>query len=199
MMPGCNLSLHPASPKRQVLQHRHTNLRGLPVWRSTCTFTSVTDQCFSKAYETGLRRTISFLQSRGVERDAAADVGQWAWIRGWERLELLRDDSVVLSWINAIAWNRYRYIARSRHLEEPLTDVNHGKCESNLAAIDVHRILETCQPHHRTLFEAHLLGYTTREIGQRLGISETAVRVRMLRARRSVRSLLGLDTAADAA
>ena len=56
------------------------------------------------------------------------------------------------------------------------------------------RILENCSPHHRNLFEAQLLGYTTREIGEKLGISETAVRVRMLRARRSVRSMLGLNS-----
>jgi len=150
----------------------------------------VNNLSFCNAYENGLRRTVSFLQSRGVDRDAAADVAQWAWIRGWERLEMLRDDSVLLSWINAIAWNRYRYLARSSRNEQPLPETYQGKSEFNWAALEVRRILQNCLPDHRTLFEAQLLGYTPREIGKKLGISETAVRIRMLRARRSVRSML---------
>jgi transposase-like protein len=58
----------------------------------------------------------------------------------------------------------------------------------NLGAIDLGRFLEWCRPSDRQLFEDYLQGYPIEEIARRQGISYTAVRIRLLRARRSVQS-----------
>jgi DNA-directed RNA polymerase specialized sigma24 family protein len=57
----------------------------------------------------------------------------------------------------------------------------------NVAAIDVRRILSDCKPNDRIVLEGHYIqGYKVQEIAQQHGWSETAVRIRLLRARRSV-------------
>lgn len=107
-------------------------------------------ECFSEAYETGFRRTVSFLKSRGVEHDTAADVAQWAWTRGWERLAVLWNDAVVLTWVTTIAWNRYLGLLRSSRTEALIAESHADKSELNWAALDVARILQTCRPNHVT-------------------------------------------------
>ena len=57
----------------------------------------------------------------------------------------------------------------------------------NVAAIDVKRILNECKPNDRIVLEGHYIeGFKVQEIAQQHGWSETAVRIRLLRARRSV-------------
>jgi DNA-directed RNA polymerase specialized sigma24 family protein len=57
----------------------------------------------------------------------------------------------------------------------------------NVAAIDVKRILKECKPNDRVVLEGHYIeGYKVQEIARKHGWSETAVRIRLLRARRSV-------------
>jgi DNA-directed RNA polymerase specialized sigma24 family protein len=57
----------------------------------------------------------------------------------------------------------------------------------NVAAIDVKRILSECKPNDRVVLEGHYIeGYKVQEIARAHGWSETAVRIRLLRARRSV-------------
>jgi DNA-directed RNA polymerase specialized sigma24 family protein len=57
----------------------------------------------------------------------------------------------------------------------------------NVAAIDVRRILNSCKPNDRKVLEGHYIeGFKVQEIARQYGWSETAVRIRLLRARRSV-------------
>jgi len=62
----------------------------------------------------------------------------------------------------------------------------------NLAAIDVRRILKTCKNNDRMVLQRHYLeGFKVQEIAQEQGWTETAVRIRLLRARRTVGKRLG--------
>ena len=144
---------------------------------------------FGDAYNTGLNRTIAFLLSRGVPRDAVADVAQTAWMRGWERLQQLRDDRMILPWIGTIALNQYRQIARARSLEEVWKPA-HGDLLTtalNWAAIDIAGILRSCPPADRQLLAAQMSGATAEELAEQNGVSASAMRVRMYRARKRAR------------
>ena len=70
----------------------------------------------------------------------------------------------------------------------------------DLAPLDTAKILECCRPADRVLFEHQLSGLTTQEIAQQQRVTTTAIRVRLLRARRAVRARLaaGRSTAASA-
>jgi RNA polymerase sigma factor (sigma-70 family) len=147
----------------------------------------MTVEAYGQAYQKGFDRTIRLLLSRGARSECAREAAQAAWAKGWERINQLRNESVVTTWVNTIALNCYRSFLRSENQQLPLTDQSTGT-DVNLGAIDLSRFLEWCRPSDRELFEDYLQGYPIEEIARRQGISYTAVRIRLLRARRSVQS-----------
>ncbi len=142
---------------------------------------------YGKAYQRGYNLTVRFLISRGVVRETARDVAQAAWVKGWERLSQLRNESMVTTWVNSIALNVYRSVLRSERAFQALPEFYTGE-GVNLAAIDLNRILKFCAPRDRALLELQMQGETAEEIARKQGVTETAIRIRLLRARRTVRS-----------
>ncbi len=130
--------------------------------------------------------TVRFLVSRGLSFDSAQETAQAAWAKGWERLSQLRDQSMVLTWMNSIALNMHRSLMRREPLLMTLPELATSP-KVNLAAIDVRRVLKICKQKDRMVLQRHYLeGYKVQEIAQEQGWSETAVRIRLLRARRTV-------------
>jgi len=150
----------------------------------------MTREQYGDIYQTGRERTIRFLLSRGAAPGLAPDIAQSAWLRGWERLSQLRDPQMIVTWINSIALNQYRRVIRSERLHQELQQSVHGNTSMDLAAIDVARILRVCRPPDRALLEAQMRGVTAKEMASEQGLTETAVRIRFLRARRSARRAL---------
>lgn len=146
----------------------------------------MTSDDYGQAYQKGFNVTIRFLISRGVARDLARDVAQAAWVRGWERIGQLRNESMVITWVNAIAVNFHRSVLRSEKTWQCLPEACPGT-ELNLAAIDLKRILKYCRPRDRALLQLQMEGNTAEEIARRQGVTETAIRIRLLRARRAAR------------
>ena len=148
----------------------------------------MTRENYGDAYQRGFPCTVRFLISRGIIRDNAHEFAQAAWARGWERLSQLRDETTVTAWINTIALNSYRRLIERQNKTLPTRIAD--TTVMDLAAIDLTRILDLCRPCDRLLLEQHLCGATTKEIAGRQRISETAVRVKLLRARRTARDLI---------
>ena len=154
----------------------------------------MTNTSFSEAYQTGFDRTVRFLTSRGVPRDGAQEAAQAAWARGWERLYQLRNEEMILTWVNTIALNVYRGVARRQALTQPLPELR-SELQIDLYAIDVDRVLKLCRPSERTLLEQQMSGVTTEEIARNHGVTETAIRIRLMRARRNARTHIELRAA----
>ena len=148
----------------------------------------MTSDTFSRAYQEGYEGTVRFLISRGASLEGAREAAQAGWVRGWERLSQLRDDRMVTTWVNSIALNAYRGILRGeirlRAFQEP---PRNGVFEFDNTAIDLERILKICRPGERRLLEQQMEGATTREMARRQGLTESAIRIRLLRARRAAR------------
>jgi RNA polymerase sigma-70 factor, ECF subfamily len=150
----------------------------------------MTNEYFGNAYKKGFPLTVRFLLSRGISYEVALDTAQAAWTRSWERREQLREPSLVRTWTNTIALNIYRTMLRRERPTEPLAEVE-ASTSLNLAAIDVELILKECKPNDRSVLKEHYIdGYKTTEIAQSRGCSETAVRIRLLRARRKIQRAL---------
>ena len=147
----------------------------------------MTVEAYGQAYQRGFDRTIRLLLSRGARSECAREAAQAAWAKGWERINQLRNESVVTTWVNTIALNCYRSVLRSENHQLPLTELP-TSADVNLGAIDLERFLAWCRPNDRQLFEDYLQGYPIEEIARKQGISYTAVRIRLLRARRSVQA-----------
>jgi len=145
----------------------------------------VTSGEFSKAYQIGLASTIRFLRSCGASSDNAEESAQSAWAKGWERLHQLREERMIVSWVNAIATNEHRRALRIQGRCGPLFDLRAAATTNDIAFIDTARILTLCQPQDRRLFEQKLSGFSGEEIAINEGVSANALRIRMFRALRA--------------
>ncbi len=147
------------------------------------------EERYGQAYQKGFNMTVRFLLSRGVRRDVADEAAQAAWVRGWERREQLRNESMVVTWVNTIALNVYRGLIRREFFHPELTKLPEKTASIDVAAIDVAHILEFCRPRDRRLLEQQYVnGMTTEELAREQGVTKTAIRIRLLRARRHARS-----------
>ena len=160
--------------------------------RSPALAGQMTAEYFAHSYERGFIATSRFLRSRGIQTDSVPDIAQAAWAKAWERREQLRDVTLLLTWVNSIALNVYRSSLRQLKPSEALSDVAAAPALSNVSNIDVKRMLGECKPIDRTVLESHYIsGYNMKEIALENQCSETAVRIRLLRARRRMKLLFG--------
>jgi DNA-directed RNA polymerase specialized sigma24 family protein len=150
----------------------------------------MTTEEFGSAYAQGFVLTRRLLITRGLSWDVAQETAQAAWAKGWERHHQLRDSRMVVTWINTIALNIYRSALRRELVLQDLVDLP-APPEPYLASLDVHFILQTCKEHERfVLRRRYLEQYKASEIALEQGLSVTAVRLRLLRARRAVAKTL---------
>ncbi|MEO8096476.1 MAG: RNA polymerase sigma factor [Acidobacteriota bacterium] len=152
---------------------------------------------FGEVYEKGYCRTVRALRYRGASLDRAEDLAQAAWLQGWRKLDQLRNETLLVSWINMIAMNFHRRLGPREDRYQALVEFDlAGGAEVDSAPMDVDRILQMCVPRDRALFEHQLDGLTTQEMAEQQGVSEVAIRLRLFRARRDVRSKLQSRAAA---
>jgi RNA polymerase sigma factor (sigma-70 family) len=147
---------------------------------------------YAEAFENGFGATRRFLVSRGAPLDEAEEIAQAAWARGWEYREQLRDPGLVSYWVNSIARNLFRARFRSAPAV-PLELTREPSYAFNTDAIDLRTMLEGCSDRDRVLFEQMLEGYSAEEIARSTGITSTGIRVRLLRARQSIRENIGRE------
>ncbi|MFF8835789.1 RNA polymerase sigma factor [Streptomyces sp. NPDC015130] len=128
----------------------------------------------------------------------AEDVVQEALVGAWRRLPDFRGDSAFLTWMYKIVTNRCLNQLRSRRptteldsVPEPPAPPHEGSparaAESSAALADLTVALAELSPEQRAcwvLRELHLLSYE--EVAEAVGISATAARGRIFRARRSL-------------
>ena len=156
----------------------------------------MTTDGYGQAYQQGFESTVRFLLSRGASsRENAEESAQAAWVKGWERLHQLRNEDTVGHWVNTIALNVHRSLIRKEASIQPLPEPHSPQlCSTRvtiaLAAIDAARILNLCRPRVRTLLEQQMRGFTPGEMASKHGVTETAIRIRLMRARRDARSCL---------
>jgi RNA polymerase sigma-70 factor (ECF subfamily) len=149
----------------------------------------MTREEYGQAYQSGYPLTVHFLNSRGILGDAAGEAAQAGWARGWERLGQLRSPETVVNWVNSIALNLHRSYLRKPSFEA-LGDVS-VSIETVSLAIDLHKVLSVCNSDEQALLrQQYVEELEISEIAHKQGCSETAARIRILRARRAVRARL---------
>ena len=136
----------------------------------------------------------------GRDRGLAEDVVQESLLRAWKSFDSLEDESKARSWLLTIV---RREFARSFEKKRPeLADVEAlVDAESALlAAPGDERVEEMRDAIFRLAVEYReplvlqvLLGYSTREIADMMGLQQGAVLTRLFRARARLRQELGLS------
>jgi RNA polymerase sigma factor (sigma-70 family) len=129
--------------------------------------------------------------------EQAREGAQAAWSRGWERRDQIRDGDKILPWINSIAINLFRNQYRRDVRLKPLPDVAlpdpaaAGRLKLLVTRLDAKKALDLCDPRTRAMMEERFLdGCLMREVADRHGCSEVAVRVHIYRTTRRLRRLL---------
>jgi RNA polymerase sigma-70 factor (ECF subfamily) len=140
------------------------------------------------------------------DRDLAADVAQESFVRAWRALPKFRGDARFSTWIHRItvnvAWTQRRRAARhdAQPLHELYADPQAGGISPEQAAYgaSLRPLLEAAlgqlSPHLRAVVVLKdLYDWSHAEIADELGISVTAAKVRLHRARRNLRAMLWED------
>jgi RNA polymerase sigma factor (sigma-70 family) len=146
---------------------------------------------YADAFQTGFGATRRFLISRGAPLDEAEEIAQAAWVRGWEHRAQLRDPELVSFWVNSIARNLFRASFRAK-IKVSLEDSPEPSYAFNMEALELRRMLDQCEAPDRALLEESLEGYSAEEMARGSGISSVGIRVRLLRARQSLRRKMSL-------
>jgi RNA polymerase sigma-70 factor (ECF subfamily) len=132
------------------------------------------------------------------DREAARDAVQSAWAHAWRRLDSIRDESKIRSWLVAVAANQARDALRHhrRRGALPLTiDLPAPATEDPdraIAVIDLERVLRGLKPEDRALLALRYVGgLDSSEIATQLGLSPSGVRTRLMRLLERLRMDLG--------
>jgi DNA-directed RNA polymerase specialized sigma24 family protein len=104
----------------------------------------MTQEAYGQAYCKGFRKTVGLLRSRGASSDSAEDVAQAAWLRGWQMRQQLRDDRLVVTWVNTIALNYLRLGIKNEARYQPLPELC-GYIGIDLAPLEATRIPQVLQ------------------------------------------------------
>lgn len=154
----------------------------------------VSSHHYSQAYqEGGFRNTIDALRRYGANPDLAEEISQAAWVRGWERLDQLRNPAGLVRWINEIAINLHRDEGRKTRRLTAMFPAGldfQVPADVRLSVIDLRLAFANCSAEQRAFLDAYLNDLTTTEIAARLNISVGAVHHRLSRLRASLRRRL---------
>ena len=152
---------------------------------------NVTREEFGEIYKRGFTTTVRFLMSKGVPYDLAEETAQDAWLRAWERLPQLRQSSMAVAWVNSIARNLHLQHLRGKPVSLELNSHLPAPASIDISAIVVQQALRLCRQSDRILLrQFYIEGVNVGDIARYQGLSHAGVRIRLLRARRSLRKLI---------
>ncbi|NNE28543.1 MAG: RNA polymerase sigma factor [Saprospiraceae bacterium] len=126
---------------------------------------------------------------------SAEDILQEGFVKVFKNLDRFRGDGSFEGWMKRIFINTsiefYRKAVNKRKIIEMDSVYDQGSAPlalDNLAAKDILKIIQKLPNGYRTIFNLYAIeGYTHREIGAMLGISEGTSKSQLARAREAIR------------
>lgn len=155
----------------------------------------MTAEEYGRAYERGLRKTISFLRSKGIPPDLAIEIAQQSWAKGWFKIHQLKTDGAVIIWVNSIAFNDYRTFLRQNEKLVDSSAIENMGSDGNILAVEenirMEKLLDLAKDaKDRELLLLNIQGFSNDEIAERKKVTPLAVRIRMTRARNWLRETI---------
>ena len=139
------------------------------------------------------------------DRQVAEDVVQEALLRAWRSRASLAETTAVKPWLLTIVRREHARLYERKRFETVPVDELVGSDSPELAVaeeqetLDVRRAIFALEDDYREpLVLQVLMGCSTEEIAQQLGLTQGAVLTRLFRARHKLRRKLGLGGAEEA-
>ena len=134
------------------------------------------------------------------DRAIAEDVVQEAMLRAWKSLDALRDDAAVKQWLLTIVRRENaRYFERRRLETVDIDNLTASQAallaeEPDEALNDLREaIFELDEDYREPLVLQVLMGYSTTEIGELMGLKQGAVLTRLHRARLKLKEIVARE------
>lgn len=123
--------------------------------------------------------------------EEAQDILQEGFIKVFKKLETFRGDGSFEGWVRRIFVNtaieqfrRRRYLQPVTEKEENSIDGKNVSALDGLAERDILALIQQLSPGYRTVFNMYVIeGYSHKEIGEMLGISEGTSKSQLSRAK----------------
>jgi RNA polymerase sigma-70 factor (ECF subfamily) len=163
------------------------------------------EERFHSEYEQVSDNLYTFLLRTVGDRDQAADLLQEAAYRAYRSRRQFRGDSTFKTWIYRIAVNTMKnqwaraqrerkWLDETRDMDAVLSPSPEQLVIGREDAMELSQAMMMLEEGYRIPFMLkHIDGLSYKEISQVLGIAENAARVRVYRARHTLRSMLRED------
>ena len=123
--------------------------------------------------------------------EEAEDILQEGFIKVFKKLGSFRSEGSFEGWIRRIFVNTAIEHFRRKTYQQPITDQHENTVEGkylsvldNLGEKDILKLIQDLSPGYRTVFNLYVVeGYTHKEIGDMLGISEGTSKSQLSRAK----------------
>lgn len=160
----------------------------------------------AKEFEVLVNLYSSFLYKIGLiylyKKDEIDDAIQSSFLHAFEKLTSFRGESSFKSWISKIMINECKQVNRKLLLHRKAQDLLREYVPPGFESVDLNIIksesktqlehaISQLSPIYKSVFTQRLIvGTSTRDTALRLGISEDAVKIRLMRAKKKIRKTL---------
>ena len=135
----------------------------------------------------------------GRDRGLAEDVVQESMLRAWKSFDSLTDEGKAKSWLLTIVRREFARTFEKKRIEVADVDALVAAESDLLSAPDDERVTEMRnaifrldEDYREPLVLQVLMGYSTQEIADMMGMQQGAVLTRLFRARARLRQVLGI-------
>lgn len=138
------------------------------------------------------------------DRQVAEDVVQESLLRAWKSRDKLEDETLAKPWLLTIVRREHARLYERKRLPTVEVDELVQLEDPQLAVAEQNEVLEVRraifaleEEYREPLVMQVLLGLSTKEIAEQLGLTQGAVLTRLFRARQRLRRQLGFSDAED--
>lgn len=123
--------------------------------------------------------------------EEAQDILQEGFIKVYKKMDSYRGEGSFEGWVRRVFVNTAIEHFRRKTYQQPITEQHENTIEGknisvldNLAVKDIMKLIQDLSPGYRTVFNLYVVeGYTHKEIGDMLGISEGTSKSQLSRAK----------------
>ncbi|MFZ5642482.1 MAG: RNA polymerase sigma factor [Bacillota bacterium] len=164
------------------------------------------DNNFDEIFKSNYDKVFSFIYSVSASWTLAEDITQETFIKAFKNIHSFRNESKISTWLNKIAYNIF--IDYKRENKSPLLSIDDDMLLAKLADLKKNlpketeqRIMSQCiqekimkiPEKNRIPLLLDIQGYTNQEKAMILGYSLDNTKIRLHRARKKLREILGED------